>query len=155
MNVLLVTSQWAAVIAKLGSVLYKVRPCDPPRCNLVTDQTETCYELRFTADVDLKMCSTHNTHLINMYYSLYRWMLWLPSATSVSSTDPGRCFAPRLCTLHLRPLHPRLVLQCQGTGTVMVTGKVKVWPWGPTAQPRREERCVMWVKDSAPFSPHV
>lgn len=82
-------------------------------------------------------------------------MLWLRSVTSVSSMAHGRCFALRHCTLHPHPLHPRQVPQCLGTGTEMVTGKVKGWPWGPTARPHREERCVTWVSTHSETCLHL
>lgn len=52
-------------------------------------------------------------------------MLWLLSVTSVSSMALEHCFALRHCTLHHHPLLPRQVPQSLGTGTAMVTGRVK------------------------------
>lgn len=80
----------------------------------------------------------------------FRWMLWLLSVTSVSSMALEHCFALRHCTLHPHPLLPRQVPQSLGTGTAMVTGRVKGWPWGPTARPHREEKCVTWVDGDRP-----
>lgn len=73
-------------------------------------------------------------------------MLWSLSVTSVSSMVLGHCSARRHYTLHPHPLHLRQGSYCLGTGTEMVTEKVKGWPWEPTAQPHRGVKCVKWVE---------
>lgn len=111
----------------------------------VTGQKQmSCYEVFLTAHISLQHIQLNKSFKHSPFLP-FRWMLSLLSVTSVNSMALEHCFAPRHCTLHPHPLLPRQVPQFLGTGSAMVTGKVKGWPWVPTAQPHREEKCVTWV----------